>query len=113
MEIKEHGKGVLELIDDGIIVSTVNDWSNLFVQADQTTVIVKRYNFHKDFFDLKTLFAGEVLQKFSTYNKRMAIIGDFSDIKSNSFKNFVYESNKTRQIVFLKTIKEALAMFGE
>ncbi|MCK7528774.1 MAG: DUF4180 domain-containing protein [Ignavibacteriales bacterium] len=38
--------------------------------------------FISDFFDLKTGIAGEILQKFSTYNVRLAILGDFQNIKA-------------------------------
>jgi hypothetical protein len=38
-------------------------------------------------------------------------VGDFENIKSSSLKNFIYESNKTRQIIFVKTLEEALKIF--
>jgi hypothetical protein len=43
----------------------------------------------------------------------MAIIGDFENIKSKTLKDFIYESNKTKQIIFVKTIEEALKIFKE
>jgi hypothetical protein len=43
----------------------------------------------------------------------MAIIWDFENIKSKSLKDFIYESNKTGQIIFVKTLEEALKIFNK
>jgi len=60
-----------------------------------------------DFFDLKTGFAGEILQKFSNYKVKLAIIGDFSSFTSKSLRDFILESNKHGHINFVSTIDEA------
>ncbi len=60
------------------------------------------------FFNLRTGIAGEILQKFSTYNVQLAIIGDYSKYNSKSFKDFIFESNKYRRINFVCTLEEAL-----
>ncbi|MDR2601811.1 MAG: DUF4180 domain-containing protein, partial [Spirochaetaceae bacterium] len=74
----------------------------------QTAAIIKKENLNNSFYDLKTGFAGELLQKVSNYSKRLAIIGDFSQIKSKALKDFIYESNKWKQIIFIKTVEDAL-----
>jgi hypothetical protein len=111
METKLHGDGILEIIDDNIIIKETDDVFGLFIMNDCSTIILRRENIISGFFDLSTGIAGELLQKFSNYSKRMAIIGNFDDIKSKYFKDFIYESNKTKQIIFVKTIEEALKMF--
>lgn len=63
------------------------------------------------FFDLKTKLAGEILQKFSTYRARLAIVGDFDKYQSKSLADFIYESNKGKQINFVSTIEEAIRLF--
>ena len=63
------------------------------------------------FFDLKTRLAGEILQKFSTFRMRLAIVGDFSVFPSESLKSFIYESNRGNLIHFSPTIADALAWF--
>ena len=63
------------------------------------------------FFDLKTRLAGEILQKFSTFQMRLAIVGDFSVFPSESLKSFIYESNRGNLIHFSPTIADALAWF--
>ena len=63
------------------------------------------------FFDLKTMLAGEILQKFSTFRMRLAVVGDFSVFPSESLKSFIYESNRGNLIHFSPTIADASAWF--
>ena len=69
-----------------------------------TDLIIHESNLSAEFFDLKTGVAGEILQKFSTYNGRLAIIGDFSNHQSKSLKNFIFESNKVGRIIFFDSL---------
>ncbi|MBV8895757.1 MAG: DUF4180 domain-containing protein [Acidobacteriaceae bacterium] len=61
-----------------------------------------------DFFQLKTRVAGEILQKFVTYRKRVAILGDISAHlnESSSLRDFVYECNAGTAIWFVRTLGE-------
>ncbi|RYG19765.1 MAG: DUF4180 domain-containing protein, partial [Chitinophagaceae bacterium] len=70
-------------------------------------------NITSDFFDLSTKMAGEILQKFSNYKMRLAIVGDFSNYQSQSFKDFVYESNKHGQINFVNSKTEAVSVLSK
>jgi hypothetical protein len=70
-------------------------------------IVVYSDNITPSFFDLKTGLAGEILQKFSTYNAKLAIIGDFSDIKSNSLRSFIFESNKHGRVLFVDSLEQA------
>jgi hypothetical protein len=56
---------------------------------------------------LKSGIAGEILQKFSTYNFRLAIVGTFSEVQSKSLRDFIYESNKYGRINFVGSHDEA------
>lgn len=60
------------------------------------------------FFDLKTGFAGEILQKFSNYNFRLAIVGDFSKNKSKSLRDFIFECNNGNLVFFVDDVDAAL-----
>jgi hypothetical protein len=111
-ETKDHGNGIIEFAADGIIIDTPDDWIGLFSDRNQAAAIIKKENLHPDFYDLTTGFAGALLQKFSTYSKRLAITGDFSEIKSKAFNDFMYESNKTRQIIFVPAAAVALRLWG-
>lgn len=64
----------------------------------------------EDFFVLSSGIAGEILQKFSTYRKKIAIIGDFSNYTSKPLKDFIYESNNGNCIYFLPDIEQAIRM---
>lgn len=72
------------------------------------SVILNKSALSEDFFDLKTRLAGDVLQKFINYRMKIAIIGDFSIYKSNSLRDFIYESNKGRDLFFLSDENEAM-----
>lgn len=61
------------------------------------------------FFDLKSGFAGEVLQKFSNYAVKLAIVGNFSVYTSKSLKDFIYECNKGTLVFFKDDLKSAIA----
>ena len=63
------------------------------------------------FFDLKTRLAGEILQKFSTFQMRLAIVGDFSTFTSESLKSFIYESNRGGLIHFSPTTADASLVY--
>lgn len=70
-------------------------------------IILNKSAICEDFFNLRTKLAGEILQKFINYQVKIAIVGDFSVYTSESFKDFIYESNKGRDIFFLPDEKEA------
>jgi hypothetical protein len=113
MKTKFYGNDIVEIIDDNIIIKGMDDVFGLFSMNKCSTIIINKENIVNDFFSLSTGIAGEILQKFSTYHKRMAIIGDFTNITSKSLKDFIYESNRTKQIIFVKTIEEALKIFNK
>ncbi|WP_312902675.1 DUF4180 domain-containing protein [Chryseobacterium taichungense] len=114
MELKIHDTGtskIAEIISDLIIISSSQDGldllGNVYYQ-DFDKVIVHEKNITPAFFDLKTKMAGEILQKFSNYRVRLAIVGDFSKYPGNSLQEFILESNKGRQVVFVDSIEEAV-----
>lgn len=61
-----------------------------------------------DFFILSRGLAGEMLEKFITYQAKLAIFGDYSHYTSKPLKNFIYESNKGKDVFFVATQDEAL-----
>jgi hypothetical protein len=100
----------------------VIDSENLFIRETQDAldlmadsgyhgsgkIIIHEKNITPDFFNLKTGIAGDILQKFSTYNIQLAIIGDYSKFSSKSLMDFIFESNKYGRINFVKTMEEAI-----
>jgi hypothetical protein len=111
METKFYGNDIMEIIADTIIIKGIDDVLELLFVNNCSSIIVKKENIAEELFDLSTGILGEILQKFSNYRKRLAIIGDYKNIKSQALNDFIYESNKTKQIVFVKTKEEALKIF--
>jgi len=102
---------IAELDDDKIIISQVQDILDIMADAGASgcnRIIIREKNLDKTFFDLKTGLAGEILQKFSNYHVKLAIIGDFSKFTSNSLHAFIRESNKGNMIFFTDTLDNAI-----
>jgi hypothetical protein len=61
-----------------------------------------------DFFQLKTRLAGQIIQKFVTYRRRLIILGDISGhvAQSRALRDFVYEANRGTQVWFLTDLQE-------
>jgi hypothetical protein len=106
------GVRILAGLDSGEkAINDVQDAIDLMANAGQSGadgVIVYAFQLAPDFFRLETGLAGEILQKFSNYRMRLAIIGDFAVYKSRSLHNFIIESNKHRHILFVSSLEEAL-----
>ena len=71
-------------------------------------LVVRKENLPEEFFDLKTKLAGEMLQKFSNYKVKLAIVGDFGSIESKALADFIRECNRGRQIFFVGDTDEAI-----
>lgn len=82
-------------------------------RTDFLAIMIYQESLNKDFFDLKTGLAGEMLQKFSNYNVRFSIIGDFTAYESKALADFIRECNRGGLIHFAKTKKEALSKFNK
>jgi len=77
-------------------------------QGCSGAIVVYKESLGEGFFDLKTGFAGEVLQKFSNYRVQLAIVGNFSAYKSKALRDFIYECNKGNLVFFKGNLEEAL-----
>jgi hypothetical protein len=118
MEIKVHnvnGSRIAELVSEEVIINTTDDgldlMGNLYYQGFDK-ILIHEENLTPDFFDLKNGIAGEILQKFSNYRVRLAIVGDFSKYTSKSVNDFIYESNKVKQIVFVGSVTDAIRILS-
>jgi len=118
MKIKTHNINdtlIAEVISDVPVINKTEDGldllGNLYFQGFDRIVIYEK-NITPDFFDLKNGIAGEILQKFSTYRVRLAIVGDFSKYTGKSLTDFIYESNKGRHINFVASTEEAIIILS-
>lgn len=108
---KADGRKIAEIIPGKTVISEAGDILDLLAEAslnDCNKLIVHSTSLHPDFFDLKTKLAGEILQKFSNYRMKLAIIGNFSQYKSKSLHDFIRESNRMGIITFVSNLQEAL-----
>jgi hypothetical protein len=71
--------------------------------ATATVVVIPAERLSPDFFRLGTGLAGAILQKFTNYNLRVAIVGDISrhTEKSAPLRDFVRESNSHGNVRFI------------
>jgi len=113
--IKFHTSGdipvIAELTDKEYIIAEVQDVLDLIGNLgtyDCNRIIIDETNFHPDFFRLETRLAGDILQKFSNYRVRLAIMGDFTRYKSRALQDFIRESNKGSQVLFVSDAAVAL-----
>jgi hypothetical protein len=107
---------IAELKEEKFIISQAQDALDLMADVGVNgcnRIILQEMNFHPDFFDLKTRLAGEILQKFSNYHVKLAIIGDFSKYTSKSMQDFIRESNKGNTVYFLETIDSAISKLSK
>ncbi len=108
--ICHNNKTIAQLTHHDALLSHTDDFIDLLGNASYqgaTGIIVNESQLSPDFFDLSTRIAGEILQKFSNYRMKLAIVGDFSRFSSKSLRDFIYESNKTGHILFVSTLEEA------
>ena len=114
MEIKIHtidDRKIAEIISDDIVLQTVEDAVDLIGNMSYQgfdKLIIHEENIIPDFFELKNKIAGNILQKFSQYSMPLAIIGDFEKYESKSLNDFIFESNKGKQINFVTTVEDGL-----
>jgi hypothetical protein len=111
MEIINLSDGVAEIMADGLVINNIDDGvdliGNIYYNGFDKAIIYEK-NITPLFFDLSTKIAGEILQKFSNYRMRLAIVGDFSKYASKSMSNFISESNQHGQINFVNSKLEAI-----
>lgn len=96
------------------VITDVQSAIDLIVSANYEVgtknIVLDKRLINEDFFVLSTGFAGEVLQKFINYGGRIAIYGDFSHYTSKPLKDFIYESNKGKDVFFAASKDEAVDM---
>lgn len=73
-------------------------------------IVIDKKLIAEDFFILSTGLAGEILQKYINYGGRIAIFGDYSHYTSKPLHDFIYESNKGKDVFFVATKAEAVDM---
>ncbi|MGD1816007.1 MAG: DUF4180 domain-containing protein [Pleomorphochaeta sp.] len=108
--VEKYGNN-FAIVDQNIKINDVQDALDIMANAQYlgktNLVIIHKQSLHDDFYNLRTKFAGDVLQKFSNYNVRLAIIGDFSSYNSKALNDFIYECNKTKNVIWTNDLDTA------
>ena len=107
------GGGIAAIVSsDSQVIVDVDSALDLLMSAKYEAgtkyIVVDKKNIIEDFFILSSGLAGEILQKFVNYHIKVAIYGDFRQYMSQSFHDFVYESNHGKNFFFVGTKEEAL-----
>lgn len=112
MKINPHqinNTAIAEVVAEKLLVSGPQDALELFMDLyyqGYDTIALYAVNITSSFFDLSTGIAGEVLQKVSTYRIRLFIIGVDAAKASKSLTEFMFESNKYKQVNFVPSFEE-------
>ena len=97
---------------DSVVITDAQSAIDLLMSAKYDVgtknILISKQLIAEDFFVLSTGLAGEILQKFVNYGGRIAIYGDYSHYTSKPLKDFIYESNKGKDIFFVATKDEAI-----
>lgn len=118
MNIKTHisgNKRIAEIISDSVVIHAATDGLNLMGNLYYDNfdgILLHEHQLSSDFFELSNGMAGEILQKFSNYRMKLAIVGDFQKYTAKSLCDFIFESNKTGNIIFAGSVPEALLMIS-
>ena len=105
MTIDRKGDSNVAIIEsDGIVIGGVQDALDVMASAnyneDSQKLLIRKENIAEAFFDLRTKLAGEILQKYTNYRVKLAVVGDFSGYDSKSLRDFMYECNQGKQFFF-------------
>ncbi len=111
-----NGICIAEVISEEMEIKNAQDALDIMMNCiyqGASNLIIYQKNFLPAFFDLKTGMAGEILQKFSNYRAKLAIVGDFENLPSKSLRDFIFESNKHGNINFVSSVNQAKAILSK
>ena len=108
--------------NNGIICAVINSETTVITDAQSAldllmtakyeagtkNIVIRKDLIVEDFFILSSGLAGEILQKYINYGGRIAIYGDYSRYTSKPLHDFIYESNKGKDVYFVGIQEEAV-----
>lgn len=95
------------------VTSAVDFVMDIKFKTDCCKIALNKEATIEDFFILSSGLAGEILQKFVNYGVKFAIYGDYSKYTSKPLRDFIYESNKGKDVFFVKDADEAVERLSE
>ena len=110
--VKKNNVSVAVIHSDEHLITDVQSALDLIMSVKYETgcknIAVNKEAIVDDFFILSTCMAGEILQKFINYGVKFAIYGDFSQYTSKPLRDFMYESNRGKDIFFQPSVSRAV-----
>lgn len=70
-------------------------------------LLIYQRNLNPDFFDLSTGLAGDILQKLVNYHIQTAFVIEYDSIKSERFKELMYETSTNNEYRFFESSDNA------
>jgi hypothetical protein len=111
-KITENGTSCAVVESSEVVITDAQSAMDILISAkyelDTKNIVIDKKLITEDFFILSRGVAGEILQKYVNYGGRIAIYGDYSHYTSKPLKDFIYESNKGRDVFFVATQEEAI-----
>lgn len=113
MNIQTIGNQNIAIMDTDTKITQTQDALDILASAsyhaDCMGIVIYKESLDESFFDLRTGLAGEILQKFTNYQMKLAIVGDFSIYSSKNLKDFIYECNKGKLVYFKNDVASAIS----
>lgn len=110
-KINVKGIEIAYVLSDKAVISDVKSALDLMMTVKYQTglrnIAISKTLIDDKFFILSNRLAGEILQKFVNYDFRVAIYGDYTKYTSKPLKDFIYESNKGRDVFFTENLEKA------
>ena len=114
VKIEKNGIACAVVNSNEIVITDAQSALDVLMSAKYDigtkNIVVDKKLITEDFFILSKGLAGEILQKYVNYGGRIAIYGDYSHYTSKPLKDFIYESNKGKDVFFVTTRDEAVEM---
>ncbi len=115
-KITENNLAVTHVTADEIVItdahSAVDSMMTVKYETWLKNIAISKSDYRKVFV-LSNGIAGEILQKFVNYQFRIAIYGDYTKYTSKLLKDFIYESNRGREIFFTDSLQTAIEKLAE
>jgi Domain of unknown function (DUF4180) len=92
----QHGIRIVECIDSITRVEDALDLVAACIERDAERLLLESHTLPAAFFDLRSGFAGEFLQKFVNYQIQLAAVFPSEDGYSDRFREFLLEAKRGR-----------------
>lgn len=110
-------KTIARLDADGPLIASESQALDLIGACfgkDVSHIVIPKQRLSSRFLELKSGLLGAVVQKFVNYGVVLVLVGDFSAEvkKSIALRDFIRESNKRKQPLFVGSIEGLEALLG-